>query len=338
MKKLCGLIALLFVGILTLPLFGHADRTGKLVLKAGHGLTQTSAMHRGWLKFKEVVEKNSNGEIRCEVYPNQKAGGDLEMIEAAKSGKLSLVSPSSAPLATLVNDFFILDAPFSFTDRTEAFTVLDGPLGRALYEKLDGSGLVGLAYWENGFRNLSNSRNPVRLPGDVAGMKLRTMENDVQQNIWKTLGAEPVPMSFGGLFTALQQKTVDGQENPFAQIFDNKFFEVQPYITKTQHVYTPFTVLMNRQAWDELSDAHRNVIVEAMEEATRYQRHLAAHLDEEAAGKLEAAGRSIVKLAPEELAAFREAAAPVFEDIKSRVSPEVFQLYETWVLAARRPG
>jgi tripartite ATP-independent transporter DctP family solute receptor len=338
MKRLGKVIAVLLAGVLVLPFFSHADKAEKIILKAAHGLTQASAMHRGWLKFKELVEKNSNGAIRCEIYPNQKLGGDLELIEAARAGTIAFASPSSAPLAGLVNDFFILDVPFLFAGRVEAFTALDGPLGRALSEKVRAVGLIGLAYWENGFRNLSNSRNSVRLPADVAGMKLRTMENDIQQATWEALGAQPVPMPFGGLFTALQQKTVDGQENPFAQILDNNFFEVQPYITKTQHVFTPFTVLMSEQVWDGLSAEHREIVVAAMEAATRYQRNLAAHLDEEAAGRLEAAGRDIVKLKPEELAAFREATAPVAQDIESRVSPEIFRLYETWILSARRPG
>ena len=319
----------LAAAMLLLPVSGHAAK--KVIIKAGHGLTEFSAMHLGWLKFKELAEQRSNGEIVVEVYPNQQLGGDRELTEGAQLGSVTVTSPSSSPLAAFEKDFFILDAPFLFANRAEVFAALDGNLGQTLYKKLEKINLVGLAYWENGFRNLTNSRNAVHTPEDVKGLKLRTMENAIHLAAWKALGANPTPMAFGELFTAMQQKTVDGQENPFGQIYDNKFYEVQPYITRSQHVYTPFTVIMNKEFWDELSPAHKDIVKSAMKDATDYQRKIAEELDDKAAANLKAAGREIVDLTPEQRDAFRKAVAPVAQTIKERVSPEAFKLYTDYV-------
>ena len=318
----------LAAALLLLPAQGQAAK--KISIKVGHGLTEFSAMHHGWVKFKEELEKSSP-DFDVQIYPNQQVGGDREMTEAVQLGSLTMTSPSSSPLAAFEKDFFILDAPFLFANRADVFAALDGEMGQALYAKLPAISLIGLAYWENGFRNLTNSRNEVRTPEEVKGLKLRTMENAIHLAAWKAMGANPTPMAFGELFTALQQKTVDGQENPFGQIFDNKFYEVQPYITRSQHVYTPFTVITNDEWWNDLSDEQRNKINAAMKVATDFQRKTAEELDDKAADNIKAANREIVELTADQLAAFRKAAAPVAEEIKARVSPEAFKLYNDYM-------
>lgn len=304
----------------------------KVVIKTGHGLTEASAQHLGWEKFKQLVEERSKGEIACEIYPNQQIGGDREMTEGVQLGSITACSPSSSPTAAFQKDLFVLDAPFMFANRKEAFDFLDGKFGQLLLARLESINLKGVAFWENGFRNLTNSRNAVRIPDDVKGLKLRTMENAIHLAAWKALGANPTPMAFGELFTALQQKTVDGQENPFGQIYDNKFFEVQPFITKSQHVYTPYVVFFNKDFWEELSPQHREIIESSMKEATAYQRKVAEELDDKSAEALKAAGRDIVELTAEEREKFRKGVAePVAAAIKERVSPEVFAMYEEYM-------
>jgi TRAP-type C4-dicarboxylate transport system substrate-binding protein len=157
------------------------------------------------------------------------------------------------------------------------------------------------------------------------------MENAIHMAAWKALGANPTPMAFGELFTALQQKTVDGQENPFGQIFDNKFYEVQPYITKTQHMFQPFTVIANKDFWDDLSPENRELVRSAMKEATDHQRREAERLDDDAAAKIRAAGGEILELTPEGLNSFRQNVASVSDAIKERVSPEAFAIYQSYL-------
>ena len=304
----------------------------KMVITIGHGLTEFSGMHAGWVKFKEELEANSN-DFDVQIYPNQQLGGDRELTEGAQLGSVTMTTPTNSPLAAFEKDFFILDVPFLFSDRAEAFAALDGEFGQKLLDKLPKINLVGLGYWENGFRNLTNSRNAVHTPEDVKGLKLRTMENAVHLAFWKILGANPTPMAMGELFTALQQKTVDGQENPFGQIFDNKLYEVQPYITRSQHIYSTYVVVMNKDFWDELTEEQQQVVTAAAKAATTYQRQKAEELDNGAADKLRAAGHEITELTPEQVDAFRKAVAPITEDIKPRVSSDAFKLLTDYLNA-----
>ena len=319
--KLC---VLALAAMLLLPAQAEAAK----VIKAGHGLTEFSAMHLGWVKFKELVEERSKGAIQVQIYPNQQLGGDRELTEGVQLGNVTITCPTNAPLAAFEKDFFILDGPFMFADHAEAHAALDGEMGQALLKKLETINLVGLGYWENGFRNLSNSRNEVRKPDDVKGLKLRVMENAIHLAAWTALGANPAPMAFGELFTALQQKTMDAQENPFGQIFDNKFYEVQPFITRSQHLYSCFPVIMNKDFFDALSTEEKEIIKSSVQDAKTYQREAARKLDDEAATKLVAAGRTIIDLTAEERQAFVTKVASVSVAIKSRVSPEAFKLYE----------
>ncbi len=330
-KLFSKVAALALVGMLALPLVGEA----KMVLKAGHGLTEASGLHAGFAKFKEELEKLSKGEMIVEIYPNQQLGGDRELIEGVQLGNVTLTAPSSPPLAAFSKDFFILDAPFLFADRPEAFAAFDGEMGDYLNKQLEKINIVGLGYWENGFRNLTNSRNEVKTPADVKGLKLRTMENAIHLELWKALGANPTPMAFGELFTAMQQKTVDGQENPFGQIFDNKFYEVQPYITKTRHLYISYPFIINKEFYDDLSDEERGWVDTAARTATVYQRKAAEALDDEKAESVLKAGRKIVDLTPEQINAFREGTKSVASVIKERVTPEAFKLYQDYVNKAK---
>ena len=322
LKIVVALVAVIFL----LPAASQAAQK-KIVIKIGHVLTESSAKHQGFLKFKAVLEASSD-EFVVELYPNGQMGGDREVTEATQLGNLTMSATTSAPMANFEKDFFIFDVPFMFADRKEAYAFMDGEAGQYLLKKIERINLVGMGLWENGFRNLTNSRRAVRMPEDVKGIKLRTMENPLHLALWRMLGANPAPMAFGEVYTALQQKTMDGQENPFGQIYDNKLFEVQPYITKTRHLYQPFLVCANKAWFDKLTPKQKELVVAAMKEATAHQRKMAEKLDDEKAALTQAAGRELIELTAEQRDAFRKAVAPVLNEIKSRVSPEIFAMYE----------
>jgi len=299
----------------------------KIVIKAGHGGPENNAYHLGWLKFKEIVEEKTDGKIEVKIYPNQQLGGDRELIEAVQMGNVQMTSPSSAPVASFDKSFYVLDIPFLFKDREQAYSTLDGPAGKKLLESLESYNLKGLAFMENGFRNLTNSKVRVRTPEDLNGLKIRTMENEIHLAAWSLLGANPTPMAFGELFTALQQKTVDGQENPFELIYTVKFHEVQDYISKTQHIYTPYIMIINKDFYEGLSDENRMIIDEAVVEATNYEREISKQKDLESEEAIKAAGVEIIELTDEEKNMFKEKLAPLLDQVKEKAGTEIVDIF-----------
>ncbi len=296
-------------------------------LKIGHGVTENTAMHLGWVKFKELVEDRTKGDIVIDIYPNQQLGGDRELVEATQLGNIAGTAPSTSPVAAFAADFFIFDVPFMFPDREQVYKVLDGAPGKAVLKACEKYNLKGLGYFENGFRNVTNSKRPVRNPGDLQGLKLRTMENPLHMAAWQALGANPTPMAFGELFTALQQKTVDGQENPMELIYNNKFYEVQPYLTKTQHIYTPYVILFNLELWDALTPEQQNILQKSMDEAVAYQRAEAAKADKVAEDGIRNGGTEVLELSPQELAKFQDKVKVILPEVQKRVSKEIYKLF-----------
>lgn len=301
-------------------------------IKVGHATPVTDAMHLAWTFFKEKVEANSNGELQVEIFPNGALGNDRELAEAVMLGELACTSVSSSPLAAFVPDLFILDVPFSFTTRDSVWKALDGPLGQALDASMEKKGVVNLGYWENGFRNITNNVRPIRSPKDLEGVKLRTMENPIHMAAWKALGANPTPMSFGEVFTALQQGTVDGQENPYALIYHCKFYEVQKYISDSRHIFTAYVPIMSKEFLDDLSDEQRAVVLQAAKEMRDYQRQLAVKLDEECRKGIMDSGIEAAELTDEERRSFRVAIEPALEMAQERVSPEIVKTFRETVL------
>ncbi|MCG8483801.1 MAG: DctP family TRAP transporter solute-binding subunit [Clostridia bacterium] len=299
----------------------------KILIKVGHGNPESNAIHEGWLKFQELVEAKSNGNIEVEIYPNGQLGGDRELIEALQMGNVTMSSPSSAPLASFNKNFFVLDIPFLFKDRQQVYSVLDGNAGQELLKTFEEYNIKGLAFMENGFRNLTNSKAPVKTPEDLNGLKIRTMENELHLAAWTLLGANPTPMAFGELFTALQQKTVDGQENPFELIYSVKFYEVQDYISKTQHIYTPYVIIMNNEFYVNLSDENKEIIDASIKEATDYQRGLAKQKDVESEKAIKEAGVEVIELTDEEKAAFKNKLTPLFDQVKEKAGSEMVDLF-----------
>jgi tripartite ATP-independent transporter DctP family solute receptor len=275
--------------------------------------TKERSLSKGLYKFGEIVEKETNGSIKVEVYPDGQLGGDLEVFEGLKMGSIQGSTMSTGPIASFAPRFNVLDLPFLFKDRETAYKVLDGEIGQELMKDLEGTGVIGINYWENGFRHLTNNVKEVKSVDDIKGLKIRTLENKLHIDLWKELGANPVPMAFTELFTALEQGVVDGQENPVGNVAANKMYEVQKYITKTGHVYNASPFLISEKFWKTLSSEEQEIIKKAAEEAKEYQRQLNAEEDEKLFKEIEKEGMVVTELTDEQKQAFIDKVQPIYK-------------------------
>ena len=328
MKKISMILVVLLL-VASFAIAGGNKEAGSEVIKItiGHGVPETTAEHAGFLKFKELIEAESNGRFAVEIFPNQQLGGDRELTESVQLGNLTITGPSSAPLASFDNAFFVLDLPFLFADREEVYRVLDGEAGKKLLVTLDQYNLKGLGFMENGFRNVTNSRKEIKSPDDLKGLKIRTMENELHLAAWKQLGANPTPMAFGEVFTALQQKTVDGQENPFELIASNKFYEVQDYISATRHIYSPYVVVINKQFYEGLSESDQALINSTMKRAIDFQREEAKKAEGKSLEIILASGTKVKELSKAEIDVFREKLIPVRSKVKEKAGAEIVDAF-----------
>lgn len=327
-------LALLLGGLMILTVTGcsksntttEKSTTGeeKPVTLVFSNVTSISGKDAG-VKFKEVVEKESNGSIKIKLYPDNQLGDDRVVIETTQFGDIDIGVSSTSPLATMYPNFYLFDAPYLFLNNEEAYAALDGEVGKEILDGLESIGLKGLTFWENGFRNFTNDKIAVRKPEDVKGLKIRTMENEVHIAAWKALSANPTPMAFTELFTALQQGTVDGEENPLGIIDANKFAEVQKYVSITQHVYTPYLVTMNLDKYNSLSDNQKAAIQKATEESTKLQREASQKYEAAILKDFEAKGVTVLELTSEEKAVFQKVVtdAKVFDLVREKMdNPE----------------
>lgn len=259
-----------------------AERT----IKFTNGVNEDHPVGVGVKKMQEVLAAKTGGKMKIAAFWGGAAGGDLPATQALRAGTQEMVCTSSSPLVGIVKELGAFDLPFLFANEKEADAVLDGPAGEYFNKKLEAAGLVNLAYWENGFRNLTNSKKPVAKAEDFEGVKLRVMQNNIFLDSFKTLGANAVPMAFGEVFTALETRTIDGQENPFVTIETSKFSEVQKYLSVTRHAYTPFLVLYSKKLWDQLNPQEQAVLREAAREGQKVQRAANRALNEKSLASL----------------------------------------------------
>ena len=319
--QLCGLACLLALVV------APGTATAKVAMKFGHGAPESTALHTAWVHFKKIVEERSKGEIEVQLYGNQQLGADRELTEATQLDNISGCAVSTANAAPFNPQLFVFDIPFLFKNHAEAYAALDGAPGQAVLASMSKANLMGAGYMENGFRDLTNSRREITKPEDLNGIKLRTMENAIQMAMWRALGANPTPMAFGELFTALQQKTVDGQENPMELIYNNKFYEVQPYLTKTHHIYSPYIMMFSVEFWQGLKPEQQKLLMECVKEAVAYHRELVTKSAQEAEAGIRKNGNKVVELNAEQLKAFREKASVVMPMIKEKLDPAIYALF-----------
>lgn len=274
--------------IITTVLYANilAVANAEIVARLGNSLPDTHPLTLGAKKFAELVENKSNGEIKVKVYSNGILGNDVTMTSMVQAGTLEFTTPSTATLASLDDAFTIVSLPFLYKDKTEAFASLDGVFGQNLLKILDEHQLVGLTFYDHGFRNITNSRNAINTVEDIKGLKIRVMQNKMFVDLFKNIGANPVPMPVNELFTALETRTVDAQENPFIVIDAKKFYEVQKYLSVTNHAYDTQVLIESANFMTTLTEDQQNIIREAAKESTAYQREISEKLGEEAKQKM----------------------------------------------------
>lgn len=284
---------------------------------------------QGAQKFAELVGEKSGGKIKVRLFAGGTLGGDLQTVSALQGGTLDLTVLNSGILAAQVPEFAMLDFPYLFNNTAEAHAVIDGEVGQQLHASLENKGLVGLGYWDLGFRNLTNSKRPVTKPEDMQGLKIRVIQSPIYLETFKALGANPVPMPFPEVYTALEQRTVDGQENPYTVILGNKFHEVQKYLSATSHIYNPQSFVIGQKTWQKLSSDEQALIREAAAEAQTFQREVTAKAQTEALDKLKQEGIAANEIAPEQVDRFREKVKPVVEQFAKDLDPALVKaMYE----------
>lgn len=276
----------------------------------------------GMEKFAELVREKSGGKMTVKLFPGSTLGGDVQVLSAVQGGTIDLTSMNSGILQGQVKEYAIVDFPFLFADPKEADAVMDGPVGKVLADKLPAKGLVHLAYWELGFRNLTNSRRPVAKLEDFQGLKIRVIQSPIYIETFNALGANAVPMPFPEVYTALEQKTIDGQENPFPVILANKLNEVQKFLSVTRHVYNPQSVLISKKTWDRLNKQEQDIVMAAAREATPYQRGVSREAQDKAVAELKKT-MQVNEVAPAEQARIRAKVKPVVDKFGGEVGSDL---------------
>ncbi|MCR4268848.1 TRAP transporter substrate-binding protein [Nitratireductor sp. ZSWI3] len=282
-------------------------------VKIGYALAPTSHYGVAAQKWQEVVEARTDGRYTFRHFPSSGLGGEREVIEGLQIGTVEATIVSSGTLSNFVPETGIFDIPFLFRDLTHARKVLDGEVGQAILAKFDDAGLVALAWGEQGFRHITNNRNAIGEPQDVAGLKLRTMENPIHITAFETLGAAPTPMAWPEVISSLQQGTIDGQENPLSVITSAKLSEVQKYLTLSGHVYSPAMLLVSKQLWEGMTPEDQQIFKDAAKEAVAAMRAYVDEVETSGVEQLKAEGMEISELTAEEKADFQKALAPAYE-------------------------
>lgn len=323
--KNIGLITV--VGVLTVS---SVIASAATVVRVGHGANENYHMHRALLKFKEVVEKRSEGRFDVQIFPSSQMGPDREMIESVQSGVLQMaVSPASF-YSNWDKSFDAIELPFIYPSKQIALKTVSGPAGDAMLKRLEKINLVGLGWLENGVRNITNNKREIRTPDDLDGVKLRTMKVPAHMDTFNALGASATPMNFGEVYSALQQGVIDGQENPIALIHSQRFYEVQKFMSLTGHVFTFYIPVVSQDFWSTLSSEDQQIFLEAMQTAQVYQQELVNAEDSVQLAEIEKAGVKVTKLSPEEIGKFKDLTESVREKYRKSMPEGV---YDAWMKA-----
>ena len=305
------------------------------IIRFGYGLNEDSNQGRAAKVFAQAVEKASGGKMRVRAIGAAALGPDTQMQQALVGGAQEMMVGSTATLVGITKEMALWDTPFLFNNTREADAVLDGPIGQKVMDQLQAKGLVGLAYWENGFRNLTNSTRPVAKLEDLSGIKLRVMQNNVYLDSFKQLGANAVPLPFSELFSALETKTVDGQENPYNTILSSKFYEVQKYLSVTNHVYSPWIMLVSKKWWDQLSKDEQKLLRDAAIASRDAERIDTRSEGARALSDLKAKGMQINELPASEAARMRDKLTQVNAGIATTVGMDLWNETQAALVALR---
>jgi tripartite ATP-independent transporter DctP family solute receptor len=293
-------------------------------LKFAFSLAQDHPLGQGAQKFADLVAEKSGGKMKVSIYANAVLGGDPQNLSAVRGGTLDFTSMATGLLAGIDKRFMVFDLPFLFNDAQEAYAVSDGPVGQRLLGGLADHGLIGLGIWDLGFRNMTNSKRPISTVQDFQGLKIRVIAAPVYIEMFKTLGSNPVPMTFGEVYGALESKAIDGQDNPVGVIQSAKFAEVQKYLSLTRHIYTGMPFLMSKKTWDGMSQTERQIILDAAAEAKAQERRISQAKEAVAIDDLKKL-MQVNGLTPDQVTQLRDAVKPVVDKFAAEIGPEVMQ-------------
>lgn len=304
--------------LLASTLGGTALAQYKATMKLASATPMDHPYNVGAKKFADLIRERTQGRIEIKIYPAGQLGkGEREMTEGVQQGAIDLLVTSTGPMGGFSPSINILDFPFLFRDYQHVDSVLDGPIGRRLLDDFEKADLKGLAFWENGFRHLTNSKKPVKNVEDAKGLKIRTMENKVHLAAWKAAGLNPTPMAWGEVFTALQQRVIDGQENPVAVIHSTKLWEAgQKYFSFTAHVYSPALLLMNKRLFESMPKEDQDLFLKTAVEVGKFQRKINREAEEQKLKDMEAKGVLVVRDVDRD--SFKKAMSPVYEEFSSQ--------------------
>ncbi len=289
----------------------------------------------GMEKFAEIVAAKSGGKIKVNLFPGGVLGGDAQNVSALQGSTIDLVVLNAGILASQVKDFEAFDLPFMFANEKEADAVVDGPFGQAMLDKLDAKNIHGLAFWELGFRHLTNSKRPITKVDDIAGLKLRVIPNSINVDWVSALGANPTPMAFPEVYAGLEQKAIDAQENPLTVIAANKFYEVQKHLVLTAHQYNPQALIVSKKLWDTLNDAEKKIFSDAGREAAVYERKVSRDMMGTALDTLKKNGVQVTELSVAEQAKLRDKMKPVIDKHGAAI-PETVKMLQAELAKVRK--
>jgi C4-dicarboxylate-binding protein DctP len=297
-----------------------------IVIKFSHVVAVDTPKGKGAERFKQLAEERTKGRVKVEVYPNSSLFKDGEEMEALQLGSVQILAPSLAKFGPLgVRDFEVFDLPYIFDSYDELHKVTEGKVGKDLFKKLESKGIVGLAYWDNGFKDMSANK-PIRMPSDYKGLKMRIQSSKVLGDEMKALGAIPQVMAFSEVYQALQTGVVDGTENPPSNFYTQKMHEVQKYLALTNHGYLGYAVIVNKKFWDGLPADIRSALDGAMKDATKYANDIAKKENDDAIEAVKKSGKTeIITLTDAEKAALKKALAPVHKENESRIGKAVIE-------------
>jgi len=317
-------VAIVFVAMMLAPALVVAQQP--IVIKFSHVVAVDTPKGKGAEYFKKLAEERTNGRVKVEVYPNSTLFKDGEEMEALQLGSVQMLAPSLAKFGPLgVREFEVFDLPYIFDNYEELHKVTSGPVGAALFKKLESKGIVGLAYWDNGFKDMSANK-PLKLPADYKGLKMRIQSSKVLGDQMKALGAIPQVMAFSEVYQALQTGVVDGTENPPSNFYTQKMHEVQKYLALTDHGYLGYAVIVNKKFWDGLPPDIRTMLEGAMKDATKYANDIAKKENDDALEAIRKSGKSeVITLTPAQKAAWKKALLPVHKENESRVGKDTLQ-------------
>lgn len=295
---------------------------GKIIIKIGYG-TAGGPIHEGALEFEKRIEK-ANPNIDVQVFPGGQLGSEGEIIGQLQAGITDLLPTTTGPLGQIDPVFYVLETPFVFLDEAQADKVLDGPVGQKILKALEPKGLIGLAFWENGFREMTNNVRPIKAPADLKGLKMRTQQNRLHIKYFTDLGASPTPMAFTEIYNALATKVVDGQENPYSLIATNKFYEQQKYVSQTDHVYSAVPVYFSKAKWDKLPKDVQELVKSTIYDLRLWQRQRGRDMQKDYIAEISKKSK-VELLTLAQKAEFQKAAAPAYAWAKK----EFGKAYET---------